>query len=285
MTDAAGSVNRENMAELGVTLLDSYITVGEKSLPETHFAPEELYAAMRRGVKVSTSQASVFERHEHYQSVLQRYPRVLYLCVGSVFTGNYAAALEWKKANDPEDRFTIIDTGAASGRLGLLVVATARFARETRDAEAVIRFARENAARCQEYVFLDKLQYLAAGGRLSRSGAFFGDMLHMKPVISPLAEGARKVGVVRNRTEQLAFALEKLAADLTGNEKALIMLEYTDNARMGDGNGAAGDRAALSGGGDPPPSDVPDLRGAHGAGDLGRGLSERPGMRRGCFFL
>ena len=229
MTDAAGSVNRENMAELGVTILDSYITVGEKCLPEAHFTPEELYAAMRRGDRVSTSQASVCERREHYESVLQRYPQVLYLCVGSVFTGNYTVALEWKKTNDPSDRFTILDTQAASGRLGILVVATARFARETRDAEAVIRFARENAARCREYVFLDKLQYLAAGGRLSRSSAFFGDMLHMKPVISPLAEGAKKVGVVRNQTEQLAFALEKLAADLTGNEKALILLEYTDN--------------------------------------------------------
>lgn len=233
MTDAAGSVNRENTAELGLTLLDSYITIGDKCLPETHFASEELYAAMRRGVRVSTSQASVFERHQYYQSLLQRYPRVLYLCVGSVFTGNYAVALEWKKTNDPEDRFAIIDTQAASGRLGILVVATARFARESLNAEAVIAFARESAARCQEYVFLDKLQYLAAGGRLSRTSAFVGDMLHMKPIISPLAEGAKKMGVVRDHAGQLAFALEKLAAALGGEteaKKALIMLEYTDNA-------------------------------------------------------
>jgi DegV family protein with EDD domain len=230
MTDAAGSVNRENTAELGLTLLDSYITVGDKCLPETHFASEELYAAMRRGVRVSTSQASVFERHQYYQSLLQRYPRVLYLCVGSVFTGNYAVALEWKKTNDPEDRFTILDTQAASGRLGILVVATARFAHETLNAEAVIAFARESAARCEEYVFLDKLQYLAAGGRLSRTSAFVGDMLHMKPIISPLAEGAKKMGVVRDQAGQLTFALEKLAAALGENKKALIMLEYTDNA-------------------------------------------------------
>jgi DegV family protein with EDD domain len=229
MTDAAGSVNRESMAELYVTVLDSYLTIGEKCLPEAHFSPEELYAAMRRGDRVSTSQASVYERREHYQSVLERYPRVLYLCVGSVFTGNYATALEWKKTNDPSDRFTILDTQAASGRLGILVLAVARFARKACDAEAVIRFASENAARCREYVFLDKLQYLAAGGRLSRSSAFFGDMLHMKPIISPLAEGAKKVGVVRNQTEQLAFALEKLEEDLAGSEKPLILLQYTDN--------------------------------------------------------
>ena len=229
MTDAAGSISRETTAGLGVTILDSYITVGERSLPETHFAPEELYAAMRRGVKVSTAQASVFERHEHYQSVLDRYPRVLYLCVGSAFTGNCGEALAWQQRYDREGRFTVIDSGAASGRLGLPALATARFARETRDAGEVIRFAREGVARCQEYVFLDTLRYLAAGGRLSRTGAFFGDMLHMKPVITPLADGVRKVGVVRNRTEQLKFAVEKLTAALERNGRAVIMIEYTDN--------------------------------------------------------
>jgi DegV family protein with EDD domain len=229
MTDAAGSISRVIAAELGVTLLESYITVGEKSLPETHFAPEELYEAMRRGVKVSTAKASLFERHQHYRSVLDRYPRVLYLCVGSAFTGNCAEAMAWQQQHDPEGRFTIVDSGAASGRLGLLALATARFARETRDAEAVIRFAREGAARCQEYVFLDTLRYLAASGRISRTGAFFGDMIHMKPVISPLPEGARKMGVVRNRTEQLKFAMEKLAAGMDRNGRALIMIEYTDN--------------------------------------------------------
>ena len=85
--------------------------------------------------------------------------------------------------------------------------------------------------RCEEYVFLDKLQYLAAGGRLSRSSAFFGDMLHMKPIISPQADGARKVGVVRDRSGQLRFALEKLEGALKGKGRgALIMLEYSDNA-------------------------------------------------------
>jgi uncharacterized protein len=229
MTDAAGSIGRDTAEGLGVTILDSYITVGERSLPETHFVPEELYAAMRRGIKVSTAQASVFERHEHFRSALDRYPRVLYLCVGSAFTGNCGEAAAWQERYDPEGRFTVIDSGAASGRLGLLALAAARFARETRDAAEVIRFVREGAARCHEYVFLDTLRYLAAGGRISRTSAFFGDMLRMKPVISPLAEGVRKMGVVRNRTEQLKFAVEKLTAPLERNRRALIMIEYTDN--------------------------------------------------------
>ena len=64
---------------------------------------------------------------------------------------------------------------------------------------------------------------------MGRAKALFGDMLRMKPVISPLAEGVRRMGTVRNRTEQTAFALERLAADLKGSGRGIVMVEYTDN--------------------------------------------------------
>lgn len=229
MTDAAGSVTREDSHELKITLLDSYITAGNISLPETHFPPLELYRSMRAGVKVSTSQASVFERHQHYQSVLNQYERILYLCVGSVYTGNYDVVMEWKKKNDPHDRLTVIDTGAASGRLATMVIATARYSIKTNSPDSLLEFARKTVNECEEYVFLDKLQYLAAGGRLSKSSAFFGDILHMKPVISPIAEGAKKVGVVRNQKEQIEFAFSRLEQSFDKDSCPLIMLQYSDN--------------------------------------------------------
>jgi len=229
MTDAAGSVTRDDAKKYGIILLNSYITLGAKCVPETHLHPQELYSSMRQSVKVSTAQASVFERHQIYASVLERFEKVLYLCVGSVYTGNYRVAMEWKKENDPQDRLTVIDTGAASGRLGSMVLATERFLAKTGDVEKTISFAQKAVTGCEEYVFLDKLEYLAAGGRLSKTSAFFGDMLKMKPVISPQPEGVIKVGVVRNTNEQIKMAREKLAASLKKDSAAFIMLQYTDN--------------------------------------------------------
>jgi hypothetical protein len=229
ITDAAGSVTRQEAKTLGISLLDSYITVGRRSLPETYITPAALYAAMREGLPVSTAQASIFERHQIYESVMSRYRHVLYLCVGSAFTGNYRVVMEWKQDHDPENRLMVIDTGAASGRLGLLALATASFTLETDDIEQVVAYALKAISQCQEYVFLDRLEYLAAGGRLSKTGAFFGDMIRLKPIVSPMAEGARKVGVVRNREEQLRFALEALERSLQPEVNARIMLEYSDN--------------------------------------------------------
>ena len=229
MTDAAGSITREDSRKLGITLLDSYIIAGDKSLPETLFSPSELYQNMRDEVKVSTSQASVFERHQYYQRVVDQYPKVLYLCVGSVFTGNYSVAMEWKQKNDPDDRLTVIDTTTASGRLGTIVLATARYSAKINEPDKVIAFAKRAIDKCEEYVFLDKLKYLAAGGRLSKSSAFFGDVLHVKPIISPMVEGAKKVGSVKNSGGQLKFALKKLEESFEKDSSPYIMLEYSDN--------------------------------------------------------
>jgi uncharacterized protein len=229
VTDGAGSITRAAARELGITLLDSYVLIGDRSLPETLLDPETLYAAMAGGIRVSTAQASVSERHERYRSLLSQYGRVLYLCVGSVFTGNYDLVTAWKRENDPDNRLAVIDTGAASGRLGLIALAAARRALQNGDGDAIVRFARTAVDQCREYIFLDRLKYLAAGGRLSKSKGFFGDMLGVKPVISPTAEGVIRVGTVRSRDEQIRFVLEKLAVLSEKTESPLILLQYSDN--------------------------------------------------------
>ena len=109
------------------------------------------------------------------------------------------------------------------------MIASARYSAQTKDPDAVIHFAKRAVDKCEEYVFLDKLKYLAAGGRLAKSSAFFGDVFHVKPIISPTAEGAQKVGAVKNRTGQLKYALEKLEGSFDQASTPFVMLEYSDN--------------------------------------------------------
>jgi DegV family protein with EDD domain len=229
ITDAAGSLTRKDAVALGITLLDSYVVMGDRAVPETSCDPQEIYERMKRGERVSTSQASTFERHQYYESVLSRYEHVLYVCVGSVFTGNYDVAMDWKKNNDPDDRMVIIDTTAASGRLALIALSTAQFIARDKSFSEVIEFAVTAIGKCEEYIFIDKLKYLAAGGRLSRPAAFFGDVLQKKPVISPTAEGAKKVAIVNDNEKQVEFALERVKANIAGGAPPTVMLEYTDN--------------------------------------------------------
>ncbi len=229
MTDAAGSLPRDLARHSQVTLLDSYILSGDMARPETLCDPETIYGLMRQGQRVSTAQASLAERHQRYQSVCEEFGRTLYLCVGSAFTGNYGAAVSWQREQDTNNLLEVIDTGAASGRLALIALLTSRLAERTENAEAVRVHARNLVDTCREYIFIDTLRYLVAGGRVSKTGGLFGDLLHLKPVISPTREGVRRVGLVRNREAQLDFALDKAGTEIEFPSLAVLLLQYSDN--------------------------------------------------------
>jgi len=228
ITDAAGSLPRELAEQEGIILFDSQIVIAGQAWPESQVDPAELYRWMCLGERVSTAQAARVARDSQLAECCGA-GHCLYLAVGSAYTGNYQMALDWQK-NDPAGvALTVVDSGAASGRLAVMAILTARYA--AGGGENVAEYARRCGALCEEFLFIDALAFLAAGGRVSRAGEFFAGIFGLKPIISPMPEGVRKLGLVRGRDGQLAFLKARLLDRVAGNKPAtpLILLQYTDN--------------------------------------------------------
>lgn len=234
-TDAAGSLPPELARQHNITLLDSFILIDECACPETLCDPVLVYRLMREGQRVTTAQASLAERHQRYQCICEQFGRSLYLCVGSAYTGNYNAALEWKQEHDHDNQLVVVDSGAASGKLAIIALLAARKARTAESIDQVREAVDHLCTVCREYVFIDSLQYLAAGGRVPKAAGFFGDLLRLKPVISPGRSGVQKEGAVHSHQAQVTFALQKMETDLAGAANALIMLQYSDNQARVEG--------------------------------------------------
>ncbi len=229
MSDAAGSIPLALAKEHGILLLDSYLVTQEGAVPESLYKPDTLYKKMGEGERVSTAQASNSERELHYQAACGQYEHVLYICTGSAFTGNFAAAMGWKKSSAASSGFSVIDSGAASGRLAVIALLSARLAETGVSAARVIQFAEKLSQEAEEFVFIGELKYLVAGGRVSKTKAFFADLFHKKPVIRPWFDGVQRVAVVRDAAAQLEFALKKLGEWRDGQKGLLLLLQYTDN--------------------------------------------------------
>jgi len=229
VADAAGSITRQDADRLGISLMDSYIITRDTACPETAVAPEALYQDMRAGRRASTAQASVFERHQSYESICSRFDKVVYLCVGSAYTGIFQTARSWQAKQADAADMAVLDSAAAAGRLGLITLAVAEYANRGKTLSEVVAYAGTAIENCVELVFIDRLKYLAAGGRISKTGGFFGDLFSVKPVISPLADGIKKIGTVRKNRQQLPFALAYFAKRIGVAEKTRILLQYTDN--------------------------------------------------------
>jgi DegV family protein with EDD domain len=230
VTDGAASLSRRQADALRVSLLDSLVNLGECSLPETRLDPDDVYRAMRRGVRASTAQTSIHERHMHYERLAAQWQSVLYLCVGSVYTGNHAVASAWRSAQAAGERFFVLDSGLASGKLAVVVRAVALAARNGADVAHLTALAKAALQRAEEYIFVERLEYLARGGRLSKTGAWFGDALGLAPVVSPFPDGARRVALLRKPGDRLAYARKQVErAFAAGSRRGHILVEHSDN--------------------------------------------------------
>lgn len=70
---------------------------------------------------------------------------------------------------------------------------------------------------------------------MSKTGAFFGDIFHIKPIISPYQDGARKIGVAKSTKDQVKFAFRNLEKEILKDRKTTLLLEYTDNREWLEG--------------------------------------------------
>ena len=274
-TDAAGSLPRSLAEREGITLFDSLIVIGGQAYPETEVNPAELYRRMRAGEKVNTAQTAWAEQERRLAECRAAGP-FLYLAVGSAYTGNYAAALQYSRMKQKNNAagasqaaravvplavpltvpLAVVDSGAASGRLALIAILTARRAARRGSVEDIEAYARLCGASCQEFLFIDTLVFLVAGGRVSKAGGFFGNLFGLKPIISPMPDGVRKLGLVRSRDGQVDFLKARLAersidrsidrfadrlagglaeplnerqSEEKGAAQPLVLLQYTDN--------------------------------------------------------
>ncbi len=230
ITDAAGSLPPDLARRENIVLLESMIVDRETARPEGCWDHGELYLRMREGERIRTAQSSVLVRQQQYQALLDQYSCCIYLAAGSAYTGNVQTARRWREKNDPDRRFLVLDSGAASGRLGLMALLCSRFARMDTDPETVAALAFSLITSCRELLFVGELTYLARSGRISRAKSFFAGLVGARPVIEPRPGGVRKVAVLRRDDQALALLDAEMAAASSPPEQ--ILLQYTDNRKQ-----------------------------------------------------
>jgi len=227
LTDTSASLPHDLARQEHITLLDAWIIEGSRARPESLCDPAPIYQTLEKGDRVTTAQPPSEVRNRLLERLCREHTHIIYLCTGSAYTGNFAASCKRRK-NDLKDRLTVLDTGAASGRLALIALLTARFARRIHDLKEIIDFARARMADCSEYVYIDRLRYLARSGRLSKGSGLLGDLLGIKLIISPTAEGVRKIGSARSPQDQLDHA-RTILDTLDPGRQPVILLQYSDN--------------------------------------------------------
>lgn len=148
--------------------------------------PIRVYDTIRAGGRPTTAQASLEQLITLWTELAQSGEAGIYVAFSSNLSGTYATAEMAKQQvleEYPDLQLTIIDTKAASLGYGLIV----RYAAELRDAghsfDDIVTLVQERSDKMGHLFTVDDLDYLAAGGRVSKASAFVGGLLNIKPLL------------------------------------------------------------------------------------------------------
>ena len=134
------------------------------------------------GISPSTSQPSPQDFVDLYETAKNNNDSVIVITLSSVISGTYQSANLAKDLVDYDDIY-VIDSLGTTQMQRLLVLKAVALRNEGMNAQDLYTFLEAYKHRIRLFAFVDTLEYLYKGGRLSRTAATAGTLLKFKPII------------------------------------------------------------------------------------------------------
>lgn len=195
ITDSASDIPQAVIKEFGLHVIPTPVMIDEKDYfdGETIF-PDEFYRIQKENKsEIKTYHISQYMFEEHFRPFAERGDEVLYICFSTGIAGTFQAANLAKQEiteEFPDFKITIIDSKCASIGFGLVVYKLLKMQRNGASKELLIEAAEYFCEHMEHVVTVNTLEYLAKGGRLSKSSAAVGTVLDIKPIIIVDEKGA-----------------------------------------------------------------------------------------------
>lgn len=204
-TDSCCNLPEDIIDDLDLTIFPLVFMIGEEQ-HQSYLKGEvtdlqQFYTHMREGKVFTTSLPNLKDAEAELKAIFESGNDVLYLGFSSALSGTHEAINLLGNdlvKNYPERTFIAIDTLAASLGQGLLVYYAAKMRAEGKTIDEVASWVRVNLLHMCHWFTVDDLMFLYRGGRVSRTAAFAGSLLNIKPVLHVDDEG-RLIPVEKTR--------------------------------------------------------------------------------------
>lgn len=190
----------------------------------------QFYTMMREGKVFKTSLPNLAETEALFRELLEAGRDVLYLGFSSGLSGTFEATdiLCRQLAGEYSDRkLYCVDTLAASGGEGLLVWHACQHAAAGKDIDFVRDWVEANKLKLAHWFTVDDLMFLWRGGRVSKTSAWAGTLLNIKPVLHVDDEGHLiPMEKVRGRKKSLVGLMEHMVktADMPVSDQTIFIM-------------------------------------------------------------
>lgn len=196
VTDSSCNLIEDMIDDFGLHILPLTFMVDgtqyQSYLKGAHTDLKQFYTMMRENKVITTSLPNLADSEKLMRGLLEAGRDVLYLGFSSGLSGTYEATellIKDLTHEFPERTLYAVDTLAASGGEGLLIYHAVQRARAGATIDEVRDWVEQNKLHLAHWFTVDDLMFLFRGGRVSKTSAWAGTMLNIKPIMHVDDEG------------------------------------------------------------------------------------------------
>lgn len=193
-TDTTCDLPAEYIKEHHIGMLSLTYTLEGNTYNWEHPLPvKDFYDCMRSGSLPTTSQANPEEAKSLFERIIKEQDAdILHIAFSSGLSGSYNSsriAAEELSEEYPDHRIIVIDSLCASLGEGLLVHKAVTMKEQGKSLDEVATWLEENKLHLVHNFTVDDLFHLYRGGRVSKTAAFVGTIINLKPILHVDNEG------------------------------------------------------------------------------------------------
>ena len=188
LADSACDLPLDMFESLNIDLLPLVVQIDDQQFYDLEtIQPKELYDQMRNGKAPKTAQVPPARFEETFMKAAEKNETCIYIAFTSELSGTYQTSTLVR--DDVLEKFpnfdlTIIDSKAASLGYGLIVKKAAEMAKEGKTKDEILSVIDFYCQHMEHLFTVDSLEYLYRGGRVSKTSAFVGGLLNIKPILN-----------------------------------------------------------------------------------------------------
>ncbi|MBD5083658.1 MAG: DegV family protein [Clostridiales bacterium] len=175
-----------------ITMVPLYVSFGGNTYKDgLEAGPEDIFRHVEGGGQLpSTAAVNIADYQELFEELSPKYDAVLHITIGSEFSSCYQNALV---AAEDYSNVYVVDSRNLTAGQGLLAVEAAIAAERGDNIQDILKLLDGLVDKVDTTFVVDKLDYLAKGGRCSSVVALGANLLKLKPCIN-LVDGKMSVG-------------------------------------------------------------------------------------------
>ncbi len=229
ITDSSSDLTTEQANKYGIRVLPLLVYVDDVEYRDNiDISADQLMEAMLNGKKTHTGQIPPAELFELYEELAETNDSYLYFPISSELSGSYAttvSTLAQFKEDHPNFQMTVIDTRCVSQGLGQMLIELSELIKTGISEQKALDYIEKRRKNIEHIFTVDKLDWLLAGGRVSKSQAVVGNLLNIKPILH-IEDGKlipfdkargnkKKLQAIKNYIETKAINLEGKIVPIT----------------------------------------------------------------------